>query len=96
MLLFFIVDIMSCIYETSSFDMNDYGKCTIWEEGYTSAGCDENGICICSDDPHPAGTCENYESDNICSECGVDLNVEECECDDDLWVLEDHDIYGEL
>lgn len=66
---------MGCIYE--NFD----GECTLWDDSVESLGCDEKGYCICSDDPDPSIMCGNYESDWSCSECGADLNMEECDCE---------------
>ena len=43
--------------------------------------CDSDGFCCVGDDPDPSCSCENYESDNVCPECGCDLNVEECDCE---------------
>lgn len=37
--------------------------------------------CVCEDDEDPGYMCESYESDWVCSECGADLNIEECDCD---------------
>lgn len=68
---------MGCIYE----DRMD-GTCTIYDENIEMGGCDENGICCCSEDPDPSVTCGFYESDYTCMDCGCDLNVEECDCDD--------------
>lgn len=73
---------MGCIYESNSFN-EDVGKCTLWEENVESRGCDECGICVVSEDPQPSDSCEDYESDWTCIECGVDLNVEDCECEDE-------------
>ena len=56
---------MGCIY--SNFE----GKCTV----------DIVDFCCYEDDPDPSYSCESYESDYYCSECGIDLNVKECECD---------------
>lgn len=66
---------MTCRYE------NFNGECTIWDEGVEMPGCDEKGYCICSEDPDPNVLCGSYESDNECSECGVDLNIEDCDCE---------------
>lgn len=71
---------MGCIY--NNFD----GDCQFFdaEDGDTSPeGCDEEGICICEDDPDPVDTCQSYESNWTCSECGQDLNVDECGCEDE-------------
>ncbi len=43
-------------------------------------GCDKNGYCAVEDDPNPADSCDSYESDYTCYDCGVDLNVSDCEC----------------
>ena len=50
---------MGCIYEETS---GEY-KCTIWDAGIEIQGCDEEGHCICSDDPDPSVMCDSYESD---------------------------------
>jgi len=72
---------MGCIYEPNGFH-SESGKCTLWEEGGIDLqGCGEDGICVVSDDPDPGYSCDCYESDYYCSECGVDLNIEECGCD---------------
>jgi len=42
---------------------------------------DNNIICVYEDDPDPSYSCENYESDYYCHECGEDLNIKECGCD---------------
>jgi len=57
---------MGCIY--SNFE----GKCTV----------DIVDFCCYEDDPDPSYSCESYESDYYCSECGIDLNVKECKCND--------------
>jgi hypothetical protein len=59
---------MGCIYSDRE------GECDINEE----LG---NGICVYEDDPNPADSCQHYESDWVCGDCGNDMNVEECECD---------------
>ena len=69
---------MGCIYEENFGE----GKCSMWDEDIEMNGCDEDGVCICSDDPDPSVMCEMYESDNKCFECCVDLNVEECQCEE--------------
>lgn len=76
---------MGCIYESNGFD-TECGLCTLWEsegKGLDIAGVDENGICVVSDDPDPSYSCDCYESDYSCSECGADLNIEECDCEDE-------------
>ena len=50
--------------------------------GNMPGGCDEKGYCICDSDEDPNYMCESYETDNPCYECGADLNIEECECED--------------
>jgi len=57
---------MGCIYS------NYKGNCTLKD--------DENVTCDYECDPDPSYGCEYYESDYVCDECGVDLNVEECKC----------------
>ena len=75
---------MGCIYENNGFD-EDAGRCTLCDENDPDNGPEgsENGFCVCSDDPDPSDTCQSYESDYVCHECGVDLNVAECECEDE-------------
>ncbi len=46
-------------------------------------GCSDDGFCVCEDDPDPSITCESYESDYTCPECGADLNNSDCECDEE-------------
>lgn len=46
---------MSCKY--SDID----GKCTMYDEGVEQPGCDDDGTCICQDDPDPTYLCEDYE-----------------------------------
>ena len=75
---------MGCIYESRGFGI-DAGACTLCDEDNPSI-CPpgaENGICICSDDPDPGYTCDSYESDDVCLGCGADLNVEECQCEEE-------------
>lgn len=69
---------MGCIHE----DRMD-GKCSLCDSIVGMLGCDENGHCVVSEDPDPGYSCESYESDWECPECGMDLNVEECECEED-------------
>jgi hypothetical protein len=75
---------MGCIYENNGID-EDGGRCTLCDEGDWENGPpgQENGFCVCSDDPDPSFTCDSYESDNVCYDCGVDLNVEDCQCVDE-------------
>ena len=49
---------MGCIY--SNFD----GECALWDvdTDYEAQGC-EAGFCIVEDDPNPADSCEDYQSD---------------------------------
>ena len=75
---------MPCIYENKRC-----GTCTISTDGDDKPitdnmqnGCDEDAVCVVGDDPDPSVSCDGYESDYTCSECGVDLNVEDCECED--------------
>ncbi len=77
---------MGCIYENSGFS-EDSGKCSLWDDddvgnGFDAMGTDKEGFCCVSDDPNPADSCESYESDSTCFECGQDLNVSECDCDE--------------
>ena len=74
---------MVCIYENNGFD-EDAGRCTLCDENDPDNGPEgsENGFCVCSDDPDPSDTCQSYESDYVCHECGVDLNIGECECEE--------------
>jgi len=73
---------MGCIYEDRcdgmcSMSTNSDGEL---DKEQKQQGCDDEGICVVSDDPDPARSCDTYESDWSCHECGVDLNVNECEC----------------
>ena len=61
---------MGCIY--SHFE----GKCTLELEDL------EDGYCGYDCDPDPSYGCDCYESDYTCHDCGADLNVEECNCDE--------------
>lgn len=70
---------MGCIFEDNGFG-EDAGKCQMFDENFEMNGCDENGYCVCSEDPDPNVMCDTYESDSICLECGNDLNIEECDC----------------
>ena len=56
---------MACLYS------NFQGYCTL----------EEDISCCFEEDPNPTDGCENYESDNYCSDCGCgcDLNTEYCE-----------------
>jgi hypothetical protein len=45
-----------------------------WDES------EERYVCAVDEDPVPS--CESYESDDECPNCGVDLNNLECECED--------------
>ncbi len=74
---------MGCIYS------NNEGFCTMSSEGSPTQGCAEDEYnedaegypCAVEDDPIPADSCENYESDCWCRECGADFNAdEECTC----------------
>lgn len=59
------------------------GKCHMWDENIEMNGCDEHGNCVCDCDPDPSYTCDQYQSDYECHECGQDLNVNECTCEDE-------------
>ena len=76
---------MGCIYE----DRSD-GTCTLatdsegeFDKAQAQQGCDDCGNCCVTDDPDPSVSCDAYESDWQCYECGVDLNVDDCECEED-------------
>ena len=59
------------------------GRCGYFEDDSPATrpnACDANGDCV-ADGDDDMGWCENYDSDWICSECGNDNNIEECECD---------------
>ena len=60
---------------------NFHGECNVWDESVEMPGCDDEGFCVCDDDEDPADTCEDYQSDWECSECGCDLNINECDCE---------------
>jgi hypothetical protein len=74
---------MGCIY--SNFD----GECQNYDEEVKdeTLGCvgygDEDGFCAVEDDPDPNYGCSCYESDSTCSECGADLNTDECSCEEE-------------
>jgi hypothetical protein len=76
---------MVCIYE----DRCD-GKCTLstdddgeYNAQYAQQGCDSEGFCVTSEDPEPDASCDAYESDYQCNECGADLNVvDDCDCEE--------------
>jgi hypothetical protein len=76
---------MGCIYENNSFGDEDGGKCNFFDDegDGIDAGYDEKGYCCCSDDPDPADSCSCYESDYTCYDCGADLNIGECDCEED-------------
>ena len=75
---------MGCIYGVHGIG-DDAGMCSLWESdgGVEMPGADENGICCVSDDPDPSYTCDSYESDWMCYDCGQDLNVADCGCESD-------------
>ena len=58
------------------------GVCSCFDEGYEVGGCDEEGHCLVGSDEDPGYTCGDYASDYVCSNCGVDLNCFECECEE--------------
>lgn len=75
---------MGCIYEDRC-----EGLCMLatdmdgeFDKEQAQQGCDDEGVCVVSDDPDPSQNCDAYESDWCCDFCGVDLNVDECECED--------------
>jgi hypothetical protein len=62
--------------------------CTLFCEGIERPGCDENGICICSDDEDPTILCEDFDSGEEFEDCICnDSPDEECEdsCEDCPW-----------
>ena len=62
---------------------NFNGKCMYFDEDEPALcpnACDEEGYCK-ADGDDDMGWCENYDSDWVCTECGQDCNVEECDCD---------------
>lgn len=69
---------MGCIYEDCFT-----GLCGLVGDGdkCDGLGIDNEGVCVVSEDPDPALICYNYESDSQCPECGIDLNVDDCDCD---------------
>lgn len=46
------------------------GECQLYCPDIEMPGCDENGICMCDDDPCPAKTCDQFETDG--SDCDGD------------------------
>ena len=70
---------MSCLYKSN---WADSGKCELWDDTIEMPGCDNEGNCICDNDPDPSYLCGDYESDYKCSDCGVDLNIGDCECEE--------------
>lgn len=78
---------MGCTYYNTSFGP-DGGKCILFdpEEDHPDdrpGGCGRQGWCDVIDDPDPSRGCDSYESDYTCSVCGVDLNIDDCTCDDE-------------
>lgn len=76
---------MGCLYEDR---MEGYCTLCMDDDGepdfeQLQQGCDEGGVCVVSDDPDPSENCDKYESDYTCNECGQDLNVNDCTCDDE-------------
>ena len=67
---------MGCLY--CNFD----GECELYSNDNGPSG-QVDGVCVVDEDPNPADSCEFYESNWTCPDCGVDLNVEECKCDKD-------------
>ena len=72
---------MGCLYEDSegvcTLSLDDDG---LVDKDNIQQGCGDDGICVVSCDPNPGYSCECYESDYSCPDCGMDLNVEECTC----------------
>lgn len=74
---------MGCIY------MDNDGLCTLSvdDEGVPletlqlQGGAGEEGCCEVYDDPQPGDNCESYESDWFCNDCDVDLNIDDCQCE---------------
>jgi hypothetical protein len=65
---------MNCIYSS-----NVDGKCSLlWDDDkkesfYNSECIDKNGYCLVEEDPNPACSCEDYQSDDPyekCPQCG--------------------------
>jgi len=67
---------MGCIYESHS------EGCTLYCKDIENICWGNDGFCVCSDDPDPADSCEDYQSDYQCHGCGADMNIEDCTCDD--------------
>lgn len=68
---------MGCLY--CDFD----GKCQFFEDKDNKPqGCNDDGVCLVDDDPDPSYGCESYESNWVCHECGADLNIDDCTCED--------------
>jgi len=69
--------IIGCIYQGFIS-----GKCQVYNEGIDNPGWDKNGVCICSDDPDPSMTCEDYQSDeSTIDESDEDEDIDEEESD---------------
>ena len=47
---------MGCIY------LDDCGICMMFNSDIETSACDEDGKCICCDDPDPSYLCEEYVS----------------------------------
>jgi hypothetical protein len=58
---------MSCRFED-----NVTGTCQLFNPGIETPACDENGVCVVSDDECPSGMCNQY----FCEDC----SDEECYC----------------
>lgn len=75
---------MGCIYS------NHEGICSLCDNEtphLNPAGAEYNDEieeyeCVCEEDEDPGYMCDVYESNWICPECGADLNLENCQCDD--------------
>ena len=47
---------MGCIF------LDDDGTCSVFSPDIENSGCDEDGKCLCYDDPDPSYLCEEYIS----------------------------------
>lgn len=48
-------DKINCIYSTFN------GECILYDGLFEMLGCDEEGFCICEEDPDPTILCEDFE-----------------------------------
>ncbi len=73
---------MGCIYETNDMCSLCLDRDDKLDMEALQQGCDDDGVCVVSDDPDPSYSCDAYESDSACPFCDTDWNVvEECDCD---------------